>query len=184
MSDQLGEDVPSETAQSWDSVRRVREPVAWALLVVAAIALLVSAWQLFGLPGDGLPAGPVAASARSQSGRGYRSQSGRGDVLRVAGIGCGAAICRRWHLHAASPVGDPRSVRGRSDRPCSPGGTDRDIGSGSRAGPWRAQLAGRPGRPLAAWRLVHLRRNGSRCHGGRADIHRRGAPVAAAAATR
>jgi len=46
-------------------VRRVREPVAWALLVVAAIAVLVSAWQLFGLPGNGLPAGPVAATAGS-----------------------------------------------------------------------------------------------------------------------
>src|ERR1022692_2699307 len=62
MSDQLGEDVPSETAQAWDSARRVREPVAWALLAVAAIAVLVSAWQLFGLPGDGLPAGPVATA--------------------------------------------------------------------------------------------------------------------------
>ena len=68
MSDQLGEDVPSETAQAWDSVRRVREPVAWALLVVAAIAVLVSAWQLFGLPGDGLPGGPVASSAPVTSG--------------------------------------------------------------------------------------------------------------------
>jgi hypothetical protein len=63
MSDQPGEDVPSETAQAWDSVRRVREPVAWALLAVAAVALLVSAWQLFGLPGDGLPAGPGATAA-------------------------------------------------------------------------------------------------------------------------
>jgi hypothetical protein len=60
MSDQLGEGVPSETAQAWDSVRRVREPVAWMLLVVTAIAVLVSAWQLFGLPGGaGLPGGPV-----------------------------------------------------------------------------------------------------------------------------
>lgn len=62
MSDQLGEVVPSETAQAWDSVRRVREPVAWALLAVVAIAVLASAWQLFGLAGNGLPAGPVATS--------------------------------------------------------------------------------------------------------------------------
>jgi hypothetical protein len=60
MSDQLGEDVPAETAQAWDSVRRVREPVAWILLVVTAIWVLVSAWQLFGLPGA-----PVPAAARS-----------------------------------------------------------------------------------------------------------------------
>ena len=67
MSDQLGEDARSETAQAWDSVRRGREPVAWALLVIAAIAILVSAWQLFGLPGNGLPAGPVATAAPAAS---------------------------------------------------------------------------------------------------------------------
>jgi hypothetical protein len=58
MSDQLGEEVPAETAQAWDSVRRVREPVAWILLVVTAIWVLVSAWQLFGLPGAPVPASP------------------------------------------------------------------------------------------------------------------------------
>jgi hypothetical protein len=63
MDDQQREDAPSEAAQAWDSVRRVREPVAWALLAVTAIAVLVSAWQLFGLPGDGLPPGPVAQVA-------------------------------------------------------------------------------------------------------------------------
>ena len=76
MSDQLGEDVPSETAQAWDSVRRVREPVAWALLVVAAIALLVSAWQLFGLPGNGLPGAPVpAASPVAVTSFGFRASA-------------------------------------------------------------------------------------------------------------
>jgi hypothetical protein len=57
--------VPSETAQAWDSVRRVREPVAWILLVVIALAVLVSAWQLFGLPGGSVPVppGPVAVAS-------------------------------------------------------------------------------------------------------------------------
>jgi hypothetical protein len=62
MSDQLGEEVPSETARAWDSVRRVREPVAWILLVVTAIWVLVSAWQLFGLPGAPVPAPPRAVA--------------------------------------------------------------------------------------------------------------------------
>lgn len=62
VSDPLGEEAPSETAQAWDSVRRVREPVAWILLAVTAIAVLVSAWQLFGLPGAPVAAAPVAAA--------------------------------------------------------------------------------------------------------------------------
>jgi hypothetical protein len=65
MSDQLGEDVPSETAQAWGSVRRVREPVAWALLVIAAVAVLVSAWQLFGLPGAPVPTPPIPVAVSS-----------------------------------------------------------------------------------------------------------------------
>ena len=65
MGDQLGDVVPSETAQASDSARRVREPIAWALLVFAAVAVLVSAWQLLGLPGDGLPGGPVATAVSS-----------------------------------------------------------------------------------------------------------------------
>jgi hypothetical protein len=67
MSGQLGDDVPSETAQAWDSVRRVREPVAWILLVVAAVAVLVSAWQLFGLPGDGVPAAPSPVAVHTSA---------------------------------------------------------------------------------------------------------------------
>jgi hypothetical protein len=72
MSDHLGEEVPSATAQAWDSVRRVREPVAWTLLVVTAIAVLVSAWLLFGLPGAGMPGTPPGSdrdSRRIQSAR-------------------------------------------------------------------------------------------------------------------
>jgi hypothetical protein len=51
MEDQRREEAPSETAQAWDRARRLREPVAWALLVLTAIGLLIAAWQLFGLPG-------------------------------------------------------------------------------------------------------------------------------------
>ena len=49
MNDQLGADVPSGTGQPWDSVRRVREPVAWAALVLTAFYVVVSACQLFNL---------------------------------------------------------------------------------------------------------------------------------------
>ena len=61
MSNQLGEKVPSETAQAWDSVRRVREPVAWALLVLTAIIVLVSACQLFNLAGAKIPVSSPSA---------------------------------------------------------------------------------------------------------------------------
>jgi hypothetical protein len=63
MDDQRRETAPSETAQAWESVRRVREPVAWALLVLTAIGLLISAWLLFGLPGSPAIAVPVPVSS-------------------------------------------------------------------------------------------------------------------------
>jgi hypothetical protein len=59
MDDQRREEAPSETAQAWDSVRRLREPIAWALLVLTAIGLLISAWELFGLPGTPPSTAPV-----------------------------------------------------------------------------------------------------------------------------
>jgi hypothetical protein len=51
MDDQRHEEVTSETAQTWGSARRLREPVAWTLLVLTAIDLVIGAWELFGLPG-------------------------------------------------------------------------------------------------------------------------------------
>ena len=53
----------SGTAQARDSARRVREPVAWALLVLAAVMVLVSAGQLLNVAGLGLPVcGPPGQS--------------------------------------------------------------------------------------------------------------------------
>jgi len=65
MSDQLDEDMPSESVQAWDAVRRVREPVAWALLALTAIIVLVSACQLFDLAGAKISVvpSPVPVSA-------------------------------------------------------------------------------------------------------------------------
>jgi hypothetical protein len=51
VDDQQREETPPEAVQAWDSVRRVREPLAWTLLALAAIGLVISAWELFGLPG-------------------------------------------------------------------------------------------------------------------------------------
>jgi hypothetical protein len=61
MSDEPGEQLRSEAAQAWDSVRRIREPVAWIILVVTAVAVFVSALQLFGIVKVPLPntSGPV-----------------------------------------------------------------------------------------------------------------------------
>jgi hypothetical protein len=55
MSDVIGKNVPPETAQAWDSVRRVREPVAWILVVTVAVVVFVSALQLFGLASIPVP---------------------------------------------------------------------------------------------------------------------------------
>jgi hypothetical protein len=62
MSDQPGGEVPSGTAQAWDSVRRVREPVAWTLLVLTAFTVLVSACQLFHLADATIPVAATPVS--------------------------------------------------------------------------------------------------------------------------
>jgi hypothetical protein len=51
----------SETAHAWDTARRVREPIAWTLLVLTATLLITTAWQLFALPGAPSIAAPVAS---------------------------------------------------------------------------------------------------------------------------
>ncbi len=102
MRDQPDEDVPSETARAWDSARRVREPVAWTLLVIVAIAVLVSVWQLFGLPGGGLPGGPVATAASPVSGRSPVPASGPSPAP-VTGPRPVAVTTFGWRASAVAP---------------------------------------------------------------------------------
>jgi len=59
MDDHQSAGRPPGTMGTWDGVRRVREPLAWTLLALAAVGVAVSAWQLFGLPGGSVaPATP------------------------------------------------------------------------------------------------------------------------------
>jgi len=61
VDDQLLE-AESENGQAWDGVRRVREPLAWTLLAIAAVIVLVTACQLFNIAGAQVPL-PVPASS-------------------------------------------------------------------------------------------------------------------------
>jgi hypothetical protein len=63
MDGQLSEVAPSNAAQAWGCARRLREPIAWALLALAAIGLLIGAWELLNLPGTPPIATPTVASA-------------------------------------------------------------------------------------------------------------------------
>ena len=59
--DQVSGEVPPGFARPWDSLRWLREPLAWTLLALAALIVLVSACQLFHLAGATIPvAQPVA----------------------------------------------------------------------------------------------------------------------------
>ncbi len=50
--------------RAWDSVRWLREPIAWTLLALTAFILLVSACQLFNVAGAKIPVvSPAAASS-------------------------------------------------------------------------------------------------------------------------
>ena len=56
--DQQREEAPLRAEPTWDGVRRAREPIAWALLVLTAIGLLIGLWELLGLHGTEIT-GPV-----------------------------------------------------------------------------------------------------------------------------
>jgi hypothetical protein len=64
MSDQPGAAVPSDAPRMWDSVRWLREPLAWTLLALAAIIVLISACQLFKLAGATIPVATPAPVAQ------------------------------------------------------------------------------------------------------------------------
>jgi len=68
MSDEHGEATP-QSGRPWDSLRRYREPAAWALLAIAVAIVLVSAGQLFQLAGATIPvAQPVAVTSSVPTG--------------------------------------------------------------------------------------------------------------------
>jgi len=51
VDDQRHETATSETALTWESVRRIREPIAWTLLFLTGVGLLIGVWQLLGFNG-------------------------------------------------------------------------------------------------------------------------------------
>jgi hypothetical protein len=59
MDDQRREEAPSGAAEAWDKVRRLREPLAWAVLVLTAIGLLIGVLELFGLNAPTVSVAPV-----------------------------------------------------------------------------------------------------------------------------
>jgi hypothetical protein len=68
MRDQVGGEVPPGFARPWDSLRWLREPLAWTLLALAALIVVVSACQLFHLAGATIPVGqPVAVSSSASA---------------------------------------------------------------------------------------------------------------------
>lgn len=75
MKGHLREGKKSESAQLWASIRPVQEPIAWMLIAVVAGELLVSAWQLFGLPHADVhgPATPVTTVAGAAARTGLAS---------------------------------------------------------------------------------------------------------------
>jgi len=192
MTGQLGGEVPSETAPAWDSVRRVREPVAWILLVVIAVAVLVSAWQLFGLPGAPVPTppGPVAVvsgtpvpaaptpvtavpSAPLPSPVAVTTFGLRASFVAPNFVAGGVFLLP---VLAVILVAFAGGVTDRARQVVQAAVSIQAVALGLGLVSWLGALW----RPHAAGRVVHLHCDGSRCGGGRADIHRRGAPVAGA----
>jgi hypothetical protein len=85
MDDLQREAAPPQNAHAWDSARRAREPIAWALLVLIAFVILIGAWQLFGLAGTSIidPPGGVPLTAFSIRASAVAPQFVTGGVFAV-----------------------------------------------------------------------------------------------------
>jgi len=171
MDDQRREEAPSETAQAWDSVRRLREPVAWTLLVLTAIGLLIGAWELFGMPGTPpitVPSpvpitGPVPAATFGLRAAAVAPQFVAGGIfllpiLSVVLVAFTGGLTDR----ARQVVQTAISIQAVT------------LGLGLLS--WLAAL----GAHVRPRHLVLLQRDGPRNRGDRADIYRRGEAVAGA----
>jgi hypothetical protein len=109
MDDQRREEAPSETAQAWDSARRVREPAAWALLALTAIGLLISAWELFGCPV--LRLSPQGAVQTSEDARHQQAKQPEAVAVQTILLRPGARVPQGPSRVCDFPVG-PRAYRG------------------------------------------------------------------------
>ena len=158
-------------------MRRVREPTAWFLLVVTAIWVLVSAWQLFGLPGAPVPiptvAVPVGPGPAAPGPVAVATFGLRASAVAPQFVAGGIFLLPVLSVILVSFAG---GVTDRARQVVQAAVSIQAVALGLGLVSWLGALW----RPHAAGRVVHLHCDGSRCGGGRADIHRRGAPVAGA----
>jgi len=112
MSGQPGAPAPSGTVQAWDSVRRAREPVAWTLLVIAAIIVIISACQLFRLAGATIPVAPTPHVVQVRAGAPHPVGSSIGPGPTQAGSAPVAVSAFSLRASAAEPQFNGPSVVG------------------------------------------------------------------------
>ena len=68
--DESAGSAPPNAVKGWDGALRLREPIAWVLLALAAVGVAVGAWELFGLPGSPRIAVPIAVAVPASAGAG------------------------------------------------------------------------------------------------------------------
>ena len=175
MDDQRREVAPLETARAWDSARRLREPVAWTLLVLTAIGLLISAWLLFGMPGTPPITAPVTGPATAPGPVPVTTFG-----LRAAAVAPQFVAADIFALPIVSVilVAFAGGLTNRARQVVQTAISIQAITLGLGVLSWLGALGAhvRPG----IWFIADA--SGTRDPGGRAYIHRRGAAVAGAPA--